>query len=101
GDLACADRVVVQAHGLLAGPVQVQELGDDPAGHLRAHAALAQPDAEVDLLGPEVLGPHVPVHLIEVVVPAGTAVGGGIQAGGPHVGRVGPVRDAQVHLGVG
>ena len=71
-----------------------------PAAQLRAHAALAQPDAQVDLLGPEVLGPDVPVHLIQVVAPAGTAVGGGVQAGGPLRGRVGPVRDTQVDLGV-
>src|SRR5260370_334896 len=66
-DLARADRLVVQAQGLLPGPVGVDELGKQPARQLGAHPALAKPDAQVDLLGPEVLGPDVPVHPVQVV----------------------------------
>ena len=101
GDLGGRHRLVGQAQRLLAGPVGAGELGEQAAGQLGAHAALAEPDAEVDLLGPEVLRPDVPVHLVQVVEPARTAVGGGVQPGRPLRRRVRPVRDAQVHLGVG
>ena len=101
GDLAGRHRLVVEAHHLLARPVGVDELGEDPAGELGAHASLAQPHAQVDLFGPEVLRPHMPVHLVQVVPPARAVVRGGIEPGGPHRRWVGAVRDAQVHLGVG
>ncbi len=99
-DLGIAQRLVVQAHRLPAGPVGVEELGEHAAGQLCAHAPLAEPHAQVDLLGPEVLGPHMPVHLVQVAAPAGTAVRGGVELRGPLRRRVGAVHDAQVHLGV-
>ncbi len=99
-DLARRHGLVGEAQGFLAGPVGADELGEHPSRQLGAHAALAQPDAEVDLLRPEILGPHVLVHLVQVLRPARAAVGGGVQAGRPLGGRIGPVRDPQVHLGV-
>ena len=100
-DLGRRHRLVVQAHGPLTSLVDVDELGQHSSRQLGSHTALAQPDAEVDLLLPEVLSPDVPVHLVQVIQPARPAVGGGIQAGRPFRGRVGAVRDPQVHLGLG
>ena len=99
-DLRGADRLIVEAHRLLTRPVGAEELGQHPAAQLGAHAALPQPDAQVDLFGPEVLRPHVAVHLIQVVAPARPAVRRGIQLGRPLGGRVGAVHDAQVDFGV-
>src|SRR5712692_10606180 len=82
GDLAARDRVVLEPEQLLARTVSAAyaaELGERPAGQLGAHAALAQPDAQVDLLGPEILRPDLPVHLVQVVQPAGAAVRGGVE----------------------
>ncbi len=101
GDLAGGHRLVVDAHRLLARPVHVYELGEHPAGELGAHSPLAEPHPQVDLFGPEVLGPDVPVHLVQVLLPARAVVRSGIEPGGPLRGRVRPVRDAQMHLGVG
>ena len=101
GDLGGGHRLVDQSEHLLGRPVGTGELGEQAAGQLRAHAALAEPHAQVDLLGPEVLGPDVPVHLLQVVEPARPAVRGGVQLGRPFGGRIRPLRDAQVHLGVG
>ena len=83
-----------------ARAVGVDEAPEQAAGQLRPHRPLAEPDPEVDLLGPEVLRPHVLVDLVQVLAPAGPAVGGGVQAGRPLHHRVRPVRDPQVHLGV-
>ena len=63
--------------------------------------ALAEPDTEVDLLGPEILGPDVLVGLFQVLPPARAPVRRRIQPGRPRMRRVRPVRDAQVNLGVG
>ncbi len=101
GDLRPDDGVVLDPEQLLARPVGIHELGQHAPGELRAYPALAEPDAEVDLLGPEVLGPHLPVHLVQVGQPARPAVGGRVQAGRPLRGRVAAVGDPQVHLGIG
>ena len=55
---------------------------------------------EIDLLGPEILGPDVLVGLLQVLSPAGAAVRRRVQPGRPRVRRVGPVRDPQVDLGI-
>src|ERR1035441_2071568 len=55
GDLSRADRLVLQAHRLLPRPVRTDELGEDAPRQLGSHAALTQPDAQVDLFGPEIL----------------------------------------------
>ena len=101
GYLTAGHRLVIDAHGLLTSPVQVDELGEDATGKLGAHSPLAQPHTEVDLFGPEILRPHLPVHFVQVLAPARAIVRSGIEPGGPFRRRVRPVRDAQVHLGVG
>ena len=101
GDLRPADRLVDEPEPTLAPVIRADELGQHPAGQLRPHAALAEPDTEVDLLGPEILGPDVLVGLFQVVPPARAPVRRRVQPGRPRVRRVRPVRDAQVNLGVG
>src|SRR5208283_6144831 len=95
GDLRRADRLVTQPEPTLAMLIPAAELGKHAARQLRADAALAESDAEGDLLAPEVLGPDVLVGLLQVLPPARPSVGGRVQPGRPGVRRVGAVRDAQ------
>ena len=100
-DLARRQRVLLRpCRGRPGGPVGVKQLPNRPSVSCARTDALAEPDPEVDLLGPEVLGPHVLVDLLQVLTPAGPAVGGGVESRRPLHRRVRPVRDPQVHLGV-
>ena len=99
-DLRAADRLVDEPEPPLTAAVRGRELRQHPAGQLGAHAPLAEPDPQVDFLGPEILGPDVLVGLLQVLPPARAAVRRRVQARRPGVRRVRPVRDAQVDLGV-
>src|SRR5215475_348984 len=101
GDLTAWDRLVLEAEQLLARLVSAAELGEHATAQLGAHATLAEPDPEVYLLGPEVLRPDLPVHLVQVRDPAWPTVRCRVQAGRPLSRWVAAVRDPQVHLGVG
>src|SRR5699024_11652810 len=98
GQFPVVDGVVVDAQQLLGALVAGEDLGEQ--AQPGAGGALPQAYPQVDLLGPKVLGPHVPVHLLVVVVPAGSAVGGVVQGGRPLGRRVGAVGHPQVYLGV-
>src|SRR5262249_56381478 len=95
-------------HGFVLEPQQLPaglkgraERAEQPAGELGAHATLTHSDAEVNLLGPEIFGPDLAVHLIEVLDPAWPAVGRGVQTSRPVSRRIAAMRDPKVHLRVG
>ena len=73
-DLARGHGLVLDAKPSFCCPVSVQEMAEQAIGELRPHRPLAEPDPDVDLLGPEVLRPHVLVDLLQVLPPAGAAV---------------------------
>ena len=98
GDLWRADRLLVRPRPALAAHVYAAELRQHPARQLRSHAPLAEPDPQVDLLGPEVLGPDMLVGLLQVLPPARAVVRRRIQPGRPGLRRERAVRDPQMNL---